>query len=77
VGDKAWLVREPIGSIEERLASAGFVRIHRSTLVNIERVQELRPLDKGEYQVILRTGVELKLSRNYRAALTRLAGAGV
>ena len=74
VGPKAWLIRETIGAIEVRFANAGFVRIHRSTLVNIERVKELRPLDKGEFKVVLRDGVELKLSRNYRAALRRLAG---
>jgi two-component system LytT family response regulator len=77
VGNKSWLVRETIASIERRFASAGFVRIHRSTLVNVDRVRELRPLSKGEFQVILQDGVGLKLSRNFRAALTRLAGAAV
>jgi two-component system LytT family response regulator len=77
VGNKSWLVRETIASIERRFANAGFVRIHRSTLVNVDRVRELRPLHKGEFQVILQDGVELKLSRNFRAALTRLAGAPV
>jgi two-component system LytT family response regulator len=77
VGEKSWLVRETIASIESRFAGAGLVRIHRSTLVNIDRVRELRPLDKGEFQVILHNGAELKLSRNLRAALPRLAGAVV
>jgi two-component system LytT family response regulator len=77
VGEKSWLVRETIASIESRFAGAGLVRIHRSTLVNIDRVRELRPLDKGEFQVILHNGAELKLSRNFRAALPRLAGAVV
>jgi two-component system LytT family response regulator len=77
VGNKSWLVRETIASIERRFASAGFVRIHRSTLVNVDRVRELRPLSKGEFQVILHDNVGLKLSRNFRAALTRLAGAAV
>jgi two-component system LytT family response regulator len=75
MGNKSWLVRETIASIERRFANAGFVRIHRSTLVNVDRVRELRPLEKGEFQVILENGVELKLSRNFRAALTRLTGA--
>jgi two-component system LytT family response regulator len=75
VGSKPWLVRETIASIEARFANAGFVRIHRSTLVNIDRVRELRPLEKGEFLVILHNGLELKLSRNFRAALPRLAGA--
>lgn len=74
VGKKSWLTKETLGSIEERFAPAGFVRIHRSTLVNVNRVTELRPLDKGEYQVILGSGLELKLSRKYRAALPSLAG---
>jgi two-component system, LytTR family, response regulator len=47
VGEKSWLVRETIASIESRFSGAGLVRIHRSTLVNIDRVRELRPLDKG------------------------------
>jgi two-component system LytT family response regulator len=75
VGTKAWLLRETIGAMEVRFAGAGFVRIHRSTLVNIDRVKELRPLDKGEFQIVLRDGVELKLSRSYRMALPRLTGA--
>jgi two-component system, LytTR family, response regulator len=77
VGTKSWLVRETISSIEARFANAGFVRIHRSTLVNVDRIRELRPLEKGEFQVILHDGVELKLSRNFRAALQRLAGATI
>jgi len=77
VGTKSWLVRDTIAAIETRFASAGFVRIHRSIIVNVDRVRELRPLEKGEYRVVLQNGVELKLSRNFRAALERLAGVGV
>jgi DNA-binding LytR/AlgR family response regulator len=43
----------------------------------VDRVRELRRLEKGEYQVVLQNGVELKLSRNFRAALERLAGVRV
>jgi len=60
--------------IEARLALSGFVRIHRSTLVNINRVRELLPLSKGEFTVVLFDGTELKLSRNHRFALERLLG---
>jgi two-component system LytT family response regulator len=77
VGSKSWLVRETISSIEARFANSGFVRIHRSTLVNVDRIRELRPLEKGEFRVVLQDGVELKLSRNFRAALPRLAGATI
>jgi two-component system, LytTR family, response regulator len=74
VGGKSWLLRETIAAAEARLALSGFVRIHRSTLVNIYRVRELLPLSKGEFTVVLVDGTELKLSRNYRFALERLLG---
>jgi two-component system, LytTR family, response regulator len=74
---KTWLIRETIAAMELRLALSGFVRIHRSTLVNADRVKELRPRDKGEYDVVLNDGTELKLTRNYRAAVERLVGANL
>ena len=74
VGAKSWLLRETIAAAEARLALSGFVRIHRSTLVNTRRVRELLPLSKGEFTVVLLNGTELKLSRNYRFALERLWG---
>ena len=77
VGGKTWLMRETIAAVELRLALSGFVRIHRSALVNAERVKELRPRDKGEYTVVLNDGTELKLTRNYRAAVERLVGANL
>jgi two-component system LytT family response regulator len=75
VGDKSYLMRETIAAVELRLALSRFVRIHRSALVNAERVKELRPRDKGEYTVVLSDGTELKLTRNYRASVERLVGA--
>jgi two-component system LytT family response regulator len=69
---KSWLMRETITSIERTLGPKGFARIHRSTIVNLDRIGEMRALDNGEYLVLLRDGTELKLSRNYRAALERL-----
>jgi two-component system LytT family response regulator len=77
VGNKTWLLRETIAAAEVRLAAAGFVRIHRSTLVNADRVREMRPLSKGEFAIILADGTELKLSRNYRSAIARVAGTGL
>jgi two-component system, LytTR family, response regulator len=75
VGGKIWLVRETIAAMELRLALSGFVRIHRSTLVNAERVKELQLQDKGEYTVVLNDGTELKLTRHYRTSVERLVGA--
>ncbi|HEY3785426.1 MAG TPA: response regulator [Steroidobacteraceae bacterium] len=69
---KAWLLRETIATMDQRLASHGFARIHRSTLVNLDRLLELRTLGSGDFAVVLRDGAELKLSRNYRASLWKL-----
>jgi two-component system LytT family response regulator len=77
VAGKTWLMRETIAAVELRLALSGFVRIHRSTIVNAERVKELRPEDKGEYIVVLNDGTELKLTRHYRASIERLVGANI
>jgi two-component system LytT family response regulator len=76
VGSKRWLVRQCIGTLTLRLAESGFVRIHRSTLINSDRVHELRPLSKGEYTVVLSDGTELKLSRTYNQVLPLIAGYG-
>jgi two-component system LytT family response regulator len=72
VGGKTWLMRETIAALELRLALSGFVRIHRSVLVNVDRVAELQPQDKGEYAVLLRDGTALKLTRSYHASVERL-----
>ncbi len=71
-GKKSWLMRETISAMETRLQPKGFSRIHRSTIVNTERITEMRPLDNGEYRVLLRDGTELRLSRNYRQHLQGL-----
>jgi two-component system LytT family response regulator len=76
VDKKSWLVREAITVIAQRYAARGIVRIHRSTLVNLDRITELRPLSNGEFTVVLRDGTELKMSRNYRDALNNLVGSG-
>src|SRR5262249_3271607 len=66
-GGRARLLRETIAAMETKLPPRRFVRIHRSTIVNLDRIAELRPLDNTEYVVILQDGTELKLSRSYRA----------
>jgi two-component system LytT family response regulator len=68
-GARSYLVRDTLGAIEARLDPARFVRIHRSTIVRIDRVQEVEPLFQGEYVIILRTGVKLTSARGYRAKL--------
>jgi len=68
-GIEAHLVRETLQSLEGRLDPAKFLRIHRSTIVNLDRIRELHPLFHGDYAVRLRDGTELTLSRNYREKL--------
>jgi len=72
-GKREHLLRETMGSIERRLDPDRFARIHRSTIVRIDRVAELTATDNGDYVVVLRGGKELKLSRGYRHALGRFA----
>ncbi len=57
--------------MEEALDPSRFLRIHRSTIVNLERVRELQPWFNGDYRVLLRDGQELTLSAGYRASLAR------
>jgi two-component system LytT family response regulator len=66
VGRDSHLIRETMNSIEAKLDPSQFMRIHRSTIVNIDRIKELHPMFRGDYSVILRDGSELALSRNYR-----------
>ena len=68
-GKEAHLIRETLQSIETRLDPTSFLRIHRSSLVNLERIRELRPVFHGDYLVRLTDGTELTLSRNYRDKL--------
>ena len=64
----ARLVRETLKSLEARLDPQRFARVHRSAIVNLERVRELRPTFNGEYVLVLATGAKLTLSRGYRDA---------
>ncbi len=63
------LLRTAIGSLGDRLDGDQFIRIHRSTIVNIDRIAELQPYFHGEFVVVLEDGTELKLSRTYRPRL--------
>lgn len=69
VGNTSHLLRETMNAIESRLDPEKFFRIHRSRIVNMERIQEMQPWLNGEYAVLLRTGTRLTLSRGYREKL--------
>jgi two-component system LytT family response regulator len=71
---KSHLLRETISGLESQLDPKKFVRIHRSSIVRIDRIQELQPWFHGEYRIILQDGTQLTLSRNYRDNLQEALG---
>ena len=68
-GGKTYVMRSTLKHLEEKLAGTAIVRIHRSTLVNLNKVTEIAILAKGERQLTLENGAKLKVSRNYRDTL--------
>lgn len=68
-GGDSHLLRETMATLESKLDPAKFVRIHRSTIVNLDRVKEIQPSFHGDGVVLLRGGKRLSLSRNYREKL--------
>jgi two-component system LytT family response regulator len=72
VGGRAHLMRETMARLEARLDPKRFIRIHRSTIVNIDRLRKLSPSFAGEYAVILHDGTRLKLSRGYHERIAAI-----
>lgn len=72
VGGRAHLMRETMARLEARLDPKRFIRIHRSTIVNFDRLRKLSPSFAGEYAVILHDGTKLKLSRGYHERIAAL-----
>ena len=68
-GPQRYLVRDTMSHFESELDPNQFIRIHRSTIVNADRIQEMQSSFNGEYVVILRGGMRLTLSRGYRDAI--------
>ena len=68
-GGQAHLVREPLARLITQLDTAQFIRVHRSHVVRVGFIQELRPLFHGDYELVLRNGARLNLSRRYKALL--------
>jgi two-component system LytT family response regulator len=71
-GRDAHMLHTTMNSLEDRLDPGAFLRIHRSTIVNLQRIKELYPMFHGEYRVILKDGTELASGRSYRSKLQRL-----
>lgn len=77
VGPKVHLVRRSMNDLESDLDPAQFCRIHRSTIVNLDRVRELRFDSDAEYELVLADGTKLRLSRRYRKDLQARLGQSV
>lgn len=69
VGDRTHLIRRSMSELEQDLRAARFCRIHRSAIVNLDRVRSLQLNSEGEYEVRLADGTSLALSRRFRKEL--------
>ena len=74
-GRDTHVVRHTLTRLEQRLAAHGFVRVHRSAIVNVDRIKELEPWFHGEYVVILKDGTKLTSSAAHSQALHRIVDA--
>jgi two-component system LytT family response regulator len=68
------MVRQTLSAMETQLDPRKFRRVHRSAIVNVERIKELQPLFSGEHSILLQDGTKLTLSRNYKDKLFELLG---
>ena len=74
VKQREYLVRDPLGTLEAKLDPDRFARIHRSAVVQLDRVAEWRPTSHGDAEVVLRDGTRLAVSRTFRERLQRVLG---
>ncbi|HEX6050892.1 MAG TPA: LytTR family DNA-binding domain-containing protein, partial [Gemmatimonadaceae bacterium] len=74
VGTQDHRLRMKLSDAEQQLDPARFVRVHRTVIVNIDRIAEIQPWFSGDAIVILRNGAKLRLSRHYRAAVESTFG---
>jgi len=74
IGESVHIMRGTMKDMEAQLDPREFLRIHRSTMVRIDRIRELKPWPTGEYVVLLQSGKELTLSRGYRSRVRALLG---
>jgi two-component system, LytTR family, response regulator len=74
VGPKSHLLRRSIADLEQELDESVFCRIHRSTIVNLDRIRGLKLNEDGEYEVLLDNGTKVRMSRRYRKELQSRLG---
>jgi DNA-binding LytR/AlgR family response regulator len=73
VGAQSFLVRQTITALEATLDPVKFQRIERSAIVNLDAIREMHPAGRGEFEILLKDGVTLKLSATYRESFLRFA----
>lgn len=71
---RAHRIRRRLSDLEERLVPEGFVRVHRSTLVRLDAIREIRPRERGDCDIVLRGGDRVRLPRTRRGDLEALLG---
>ena len=72
-GKETHLIRDTLSHLETTLDSHHFIRIHRSAMVNIDRIQEIQP-DSSDYLIILKSGHKISMSRNYKEKFVKIIG---
>jgi two-component system LytT family response regulator len=72
VGDRSYLSRTTLSGLEEKLDPFRFIRIHRTAIVNVDRIRKLTPRGRGDLRITLTDGTQLSLSRRYRDRLERV-----
>ena len=73
-GKQSFLLRQTLSALESRLDPKHFARVHRTTIVNIDRIQELQPWSHSDFNVLLKDGTKLRMSRRYRQNLGGISG---
>lgn len=66
LNDESIILKSSLNKIEKQLNDGNFVRIHRGTIINVNRIRELRHWLRGTFQVFLQDGTQLLLTKNYR-----------
>jgi len=76
-GDRAWLVNDAIATLADRLPSDGFARVHRSSIVCLSKIVEIRQGSHGDGILVLKSGASLRFSRRYRHAVEAWLKTGI
>jgi two-component system LytT family response regulator len=74
IAGKQLLYRCPLNELAGQLDPMRFIRVHRSSIVNIDSILELQPISHGEFQIVLKNGNRSRVSRTYRGQLERRLG---